>query len=180
MSDFNWNGFDAEKAVEENPPRNYEPVQTGWYPTIIIDGEWKPTNGKSGPGRMLVLQAEIVEGQHKGSHCWTNFNLVNNNPAAVKIAEGLIGQLAVSVGVLHPRDHSELCRRPVLAKWALSPEKKETEDSPGYPAKNEIKEFKRIGSVANTAAPSTPAARPEATAAATAPDQVSNKKPWEK
>ena len=158
MSDFNWNTFDSQTALDENPPLDYEVAPAGWYPTMVIEGEWKDTNGKSGPGRMLVLVAEIIDGPYKGKRCWNNFNLINSNPKAVAIAKGGIGSLGVACGVLRPRGFEEFFRKPVMAKWTVTPA------TDAYPAKNEVKEWKPMfAAPAQVAAPADP-----------------NRKPWEK
>jgi len=164
MSDFNWNNFDAQRSVEENPPISFEPVPAGWYPTIITSAEWKPTNGQSGPGEMLVLTASIIDGEYKGKRCWNNLNLKNNSDTAVKIAKANLGQLAIAIGTLHPKHESELLNKPTSAYWSVTPESK------GYPAKNEVKEWKPLNGEKSFAS------------ATTEPISgiVSNKKPWEK
>jgi len=158
MSDFSWNTYDADAALADNPPMDFEPIPAGWYPTVITSGEWKDVRNN---GRMLVLAAEVVDGQHKGRKCWNNFNLVNANPKAVSIAKGTLGALCVAAGITHPRSESELFGRPVLAHWTVVP-------AGDYPAKNEIKDYKPLNA--------RPAAAPAQTTAA--PD--SGKKPWEK
>jgi hypothetical protein len=158
MSDFNWNEFDAQKSLDENPPQSFEPIPAGWYPTVITGSEWKATKSS---GRMLVLVAECLDPKYKSKKCWINLNLINSSEKAVAIAKGQIGQLALSIGVNHPRAESELYNKPVSAHWVVIPEG-------DYPAKNEIKEWAPIGGApAATKAPDAPAATP------------TNKKPWE-
>lgn len=170
MSDFNWNTFDPNRATEESPAMSFEPVPVGWYPTIINSTEWKKTNGASGPGEMLVLACEIIDGQYKAKKCWENLNLKNSNQDTVRIARGSLGRLTLSIGLTHPKNESELCRKPVLAYWGLSKPSKD------FPPKNEIKDWKPIDE--QTPDMFEPPVSTPGGVGAPAPSP--NKKPWEK
>jgi len=104
----NLNGFDA-RTVE--PTTDFEPLPAGKYVAVITASEMKPT--KSGNGSFLELTFEIIEGEFKGRKLWSRMNLVNPSEMAVKIARGELSALCRAVGVLTPRDSTEMHNLPV-------------------------------------------------------------------
>lgn len=103
------NGFDAN-AVE--PAHGFDPIPAGTYPAVIIDSEMKPT--RSGNGQYLELTFQITEGEHQNRCLWSRLNLENPNPAAVEIAQGELSAVCRAVGVLQPKDSSDLHDLPLL------------------------------------------------------------------
>lgn len=140
----------------------YTPIPAGKYTAIITASEMKST--KAG-GQRLALTVEIVEGAAKGRKIFTGLNLVNSNPEAEKIAKTELANICRAVGIIHPRDSSELHGKPLLAKVSIKPETTE------YPAGNEIKGWEAISTMA---APESIPTESSGTAGST------GKKPWEK
>lgn len=103
------NGFNA---TEVDPTTSFEPVPAGKYLAAITDSEMKPT--KSGGGSYLHLTFTILDGEQKGRVLWARLNLVNPNATAVKIARGELSAICRAVGVLQPRDSTELHNLPLL------------------------------------------------------------------
>nr|DAG83136.1 MAG TPA: Protein of unknown function (DUF669) [Caudoviricetes sp.] len=68
---------------------------------------------RSGNGRYLRLEFEIVDGEYKGRKVWTRLNLENSNPEAVKYARADLAAICRAVGVLHPADSVELHNLPL-------------------------------------------------------------------
>lgn len=162
MSDFNWTGFNADdKAYDAD---NFAPLPAGWYTAMIGKSEMKDS---SKGGKFLKLEIDIVDGQFKGRKVFHNLNLVNANPQAVEIAKKDLASICRSVGILHPRDSSELHRKPLLIKLSIKPE------TDAFPAGNDVKGFEPLKK------DSAPTAKPaETETKSTAADDT--KKPWEK
>ena len=136
---------------------NYEPLPAGRYVAIIVKSENK--DSKSG-GTYLKLEVDIVEGQYKGRKLFANLNLVNANDMAVKIAKTELANICRAVGVMRPKDSSELHNKPISIRVAIQPERD------GFPASNVIKGWDAL------ATNPTPVNPPPAAAPAS--------KPWEK
>jgi hypothetical protein len=102
-------GFDAN-SVPPLPER--EPLPEGTYVVVIVESEMRPT--KSGSGSFLELKMSVLEGPCQGRPLWARFNLQNPNPTAVQIAQAELGSLCRAVGILQPRDSSELHNLPLV------------------------------------------------------------------
>jgi hypothetical protein len=148
-------GFDAE-VVE--PTSTFDIIPDGEYLAMMIDSEEKPT--KSGDGKYLQLTWEIVDGEHKGRRLWDRLNVDNKNDTAVKIAMGTLSAICRAVGVMKPKDSSELHEKPCLIKVITE----ERSDKPGV-KKNEIKGY---------------AAKNGKTETSTKTTTDTGKKPWQK
>ena len=144
------NGFNAEDHKDE-----FQPIPAGRYTAAIIKSETKST--KDGKGSYLKLEIDILDGQYKGRKIFENLNLENANETTVKIAQVTLANICRAVGVLHPKDSSELHHKPMSVRVVIEPEKD------GMPAQNRIKGWDAIG----------PAKAPESVAPA-------NAKPWER
>ena len=88
---------------------------------------------------MLVFKAEVIGGQHKGRLCWTNLNLVNANPETAGRSSKDLALITKAAGLFRPKSENELTMKPIMAYWAVSPEKN------GFPAHNEMKDWKPMG-----------------------------------
>ena len=117
----------------------YTPIPAGKYTAIITASEMKST--KAAGGQRLALTVEIVDGAAKGRKIFTGLNLVNANPEAEKIAKTELANICRAVGIIHPRDSSELHGKPLTIKVSIKPE------TPEFPAGNEIKGWEAVGTV---------------------------------
>jgi hypothetical protein len=142
----------------------FEPIPAGKYKAVITESESKPT--KAG-GEYLKLTVELIEGEYKGRKVFSNLNLRNAYPTAENIAKVALADICRAVGVMHPRDSSELHNKPMLVKLSLRPETAE------YPASNDVKGWEGIGG-APAVGRTTEPRRVEVEEVAPA-----NKKPWE-
>jgi hypothetical protein len=102
-------GFNAH---EIDPTSNLEPIPAGRYLAIITDSELKPT--KSGNGHYLQLTFQILEGPYKNRLVWSRLNLHNANETTVKIARAELSAICRAVGVMTPRDSTELHNIPLI------------------------------------------------------------------
>lgn len=93
-------------ASEVEPNIGFQPVPAGKYIAVITDSEMKDT--RSGTGRYLQLEFEIIEGEYRGRKLWSRLNLENPNPEAVRMARGDLSAICRAVNVLTPKDSIEL------------------------------------------------------------------------
>lgn len=110
MADISELGFDA-KQVE---PNQFDPIPAGEYDAVIVNSEVKTT--AKGDGRYIKLQLQILNGQFQNRVLFDNLNLWNPNQKAVEIARGTLSSICRAVGVLTPRDTSELHGKPLRIK----------------------------------------------------------------
>ncbi len=152
-------GFNAE-SVE--PQGDFEPIPAGWYIAMITQSEMKPT--KTGDGEYLQLRLDIIEGEYENRVLFDRLNLKNPNQTAVEIAQRELSAICRAVGVMQPKDSSDLHDKPLRVKVAIRPA------GNGYEASNEIKAY----DAADTGQ-SKPAQQPTSNSAKTS----SGKKPWQ-
>jgi len=105
MAQLDFNAHDVD------PSTPFDPVPAGKYVACITSSEMKTT--KSGGGRYLELEFEILEGDCKGRKVWARLNLENPSALAVKIARGQLSAICRAVGVMTPRDSVELHNLPM-------------------------------------------------------------------
>jgi len=123
-------GFDAN-TVEPNAP--LEPLPAGWYKCVFIASEEKPTKAQT--GSYLQMTAEVIEGEFQGRKLIERLNLNNPNQTAVEIAQRTLSGICRGVGVMTPRNSSDLHDKPVMIKVAVKP------GEGSYGPSNEIKEY---------------------------------------
>ena len=105
----NLQGFDATK-VEPGQPMSALPP--GDYLVVIQQSEYKDT--KDGTGKYLELVLQVVDGVHKGRKLWDRLNLRNRSQQAQEIAQATLSAICHAVGVLQPKDSSELHDKPMV------------------------------------------------------------------
>ena len=130
----NLNGFDARNV---EPAADFEPLPAGKYLAAIIESEMKPT--KNGGGQYLQLTFQILEGPYKGRLVWARLNLDNTNPTTVKIARGELSAVCRAVGVMAPKDSTELHNLPLVITVRLKKRQDTGElanEIKGYASKN--------------------------------------------
>jgi len=153
-------GFDAN-AVE--PAEAFEPIPAGWYKAIIAESEEKPTKAQT--GSYLQMKLQVIEGPMAGRVVFERLNLNNPNSIAVDIAQRALSAICRAVGVMTPRESSELHDKPLMIKLAVKPAEG------AYGASNEVKGYEAANAAkAPTAASPAPQ---QATAGASSP-------PWKR
>ena len=141
------NGFNAN---EVDPTTNFDPIPAGKYVAVITESEDK--DNKARTGRYLQFTFQIIEGEYKGRFLWARLNLNNPNETAVKIARGELSAICRAVGVLQPKDSSELHDLPLVisVKCRKRPETDElTNEIKGY-AEKETLQGKPVQAATNT------------------------------
>ena len=99
-------------AREVEPMLAFETVPSGKYVAVIIASEMKTT--KAGDGEYLQFTFKVVEGEHGGARLWARLNLDNPSPRAVELAKAELSAICRAVGVLEPKDSSDLHDLPLV------------------------------------------------------------------
>ena len=148
-------------------PSSFDVLPASEYEAIIVNSEKKTTS--KGDGNYLNLELQILNGPFQNRKIFDKLNLVNPNPQAVEIARGTLSAICRAVGVMTPRDSSELHDKPIRIKVAV---KKSDE----YGEQNVIKAYKPRAIVGTTVVPTTQA--PPVPPAPPAAGGAGNKAPW--
>ena len=144
-------GFDAN-TVE--PSQSMEPIPAAWYKAVFTESEEKPTKAQT--GSYLQLTVEVIEGEYQGRKVFERLNLNNPNQTAVDIAQRTLSSICRAVGIMTPRNSSDLHDKPFMVKVAVKPA------DGAYSASNEIKEYAAVekggasSAQASTSSASTP------------------------
>jgi hypothetical protein len=93
----------------------------------------------------------VIDGQHKGRLIWDRLNLDNPNPQAVEIARRDLSAICRAVGVITPRDSTDLHDKPCEVKLTVRPAKGE------YGPANEVKGYRASSGGATGSAATAPA-----------------------
>ena len=137
-------------AANHEPLDEFHPLPDGEYRAIATESEFKAT--KSGTGEYLQITWELLDDPYKKRKIWSRLNLMNPNATAVEIAQRELSSICRAVGILTPKDSSELHGRPIILKIGH-----ETRSDNGE-ISNRIKAYKPID--AGTTPPPTPAGAP--------------------
>ncbi len=120
-------------------------IPAGDYQVVIVESEEKET--AKGNGSYLQLTLEIIEGQHKGRKLFSRLNLNNPSDVAVGIARAELSAICRAVGVMKPKDSTDLHDLPFVAKVSV---KKRTDTQE---LTNEVKGYAAKGEATTKAAP---------------------------
>lgn len=142
---------------------NFEPLPAGEYIVEVVDSSVKQT--RAGDGEYIALQLRVVDGQYENRRVFTNINTISPKADTQAIGEKLLAQLCTAVGLSHAlEDTAELHSVPVRATLKIEPEKN------GYPARNNVRAFKPVGS----------APTPVAAVASIGAAKPTNAAPWKR
>ena len=130
-------------AAEVEPNAAFDPLPANWYKVVITESEEKPTKAQT--GSYLQLTLEVIDGPHAGRKVFDRLNLNNPNDTAVQIAQQTLSAICHAVGVMTPRQSSDLHDKPMMAKVAVKPA------ANGYDASNEVKGYEAASKKAATA-----------------------------
>ena len=147
---FGDSGFDAN--APENQRAN-SVVPAGEYRAIMIESEKKATNAND--GHYLNTKWQIVSGEFQNRLIFQKFNLwlSAEKQTAIEIARGQFSECCRAVGVLSPKDSSELHKKACLVKVKIG---KDT----GYGEQNEITSYKPISAASATGSKPVDGSRP--------------------
>lgn len=101
--------FDANQY---EPSTSFVPLPAGKYLAVITSTEMKPT--KNGAGQYLMVEYQVIDGEHKGRRVWSRHTIHHPNEEAEKIAREELSAICYAVGVILKQDTSELHNLPML------------------------------------------------------------------
>jgi hypothetical protein len=135
MTQFN---FDASQVTPDMG--RPEPIPAGTYRAQILKTELK--NTKSGSGIILYTEFSILGGEFDNRKVFANLNVINNNPIAQQIGQGLLSAICHAVGVMKVDDNTLplLCNRPLSISVVIE-EGSAKGDGTFYAARNGITGF---------------------------------------
>jgi hypothetical protein len=93
-------------------PQTFDVLPAGDYEVAIVDSIVQAN--KAGTGKYLNLELQVLSGKFKGRKLFDLLNLWNPNAQAVEIARGTLSAICRAVGVLTPRDSSDLHDKPLV------------------------------------------------------------------
>lgn len=151
-------------AADVPPSQALDPMPPAWYNAKITAMELKPTKDHAvSGGEYWKTEFTIIDGKYANRKVWTNFNVKNANPEAVRIAYEQISAVCHAVGRMQITQTEELMGLPLQIKVSLRAATAE------FDAQNEVKGYKACeGGAGATAAPGSPTAAPKAAPAAVA------------
>ena len=100
--------FDASQV---DPSIPLEAVPSDKYTAAITHSELKPI--KAGNGSYLEIEYTILEGEYKGRKVWDRLCLNHQTQKTVEIARANLSAVCHAVGIMKPRDSSELHNIPL-------------------------------------------------------------------
>lgn len=115
---------------------SYEPLPAGNYLVVGRAGELKTT--KSGTGKYVKVELEVIEGAFKGRKLWAQFNVANENQQAVNIGLAQMKQFFLAAGC-KPEHIKSLTEESFAGKVVTAIVTQETD---AYGTKNVIKGYK--------------------------------------
>jgi hypothetical protein len=92
-------------------PSSFGLIPNGKYVAMITSVEKRET--KAGTGHYLAMRFDIIDGKYKGRVVFNNLNLWNPNPQAVKMSQRDMAGICRAVGVMTPKDASELANKAI-------------------------------------------------------------------
>lgn len=123
--------FVPEEA-DEDP---FAPIPDDWYLAEITKSSLEST--KDNTGKYISLCFKILEGEYTNRFIYTNINIVNKSDIAVKIGRSDLKKICSACGIEGDlEDTDDLHNTPMYIKVKIKPE------TPQWPAKNEIKNYK--------------------------------------
>lgn len=102
-------GFNAE--TQERVATG--PLPDGWYFVEVEKADLKTTDQGAGQGINVKFNVlgEVETGEFQNRKAFEFYNIVHSNQMAVKIGRGKFADLCLAVGVVSPRDTSELLNK---------------------------------------------------------------------
>lgn len=124
--------FDLREDVVDS----FDTLPEGSYLVVGKAGELKTT--KSGDGKYIKVEFEVIDGQYKGRKLWMMFNVQNKNDVAVKIGRAQMKKFFLAAGA-KPEHLATLTPESFAGKVATAIV---TTEIDSYGEKNIIKDWK--------------------------------------
>jgi hypothetical protein len=164
-------GFDPHTTeASESFGARQEAIPNGQYKAAVTSA--KRTHTKSGKGWFWEMVFTVIEGQYEGHTVTHRFNMANPSEEAVAIGRSHMKRYLDCIGILDPKDESDLCDITVLITVAC---KKSTyTNRNGEPTEGINNEITKIDSLSNDPPPKQ---EPPKSAPGKEPSKVP---PWQK
>jgi len=125
----------AEVITQQEPEaRGFDLLPKGYYKAIALAEEEKQT--KDGEGTYIKMEFEITSPPEFAKRkIWNNFNIVNKNMDAARIAKEHLGHFAWAVGIEKLSDTKDLLFKELTIEIGVQPAKgdfKESNSIKGY------------------------------------------------
>ena len=130
MASLNFN------ASSVPPTQSFEALPAGWYNTMIIGSEMRPT--KDGQNQYLRLTLQVIDGQYANRQVFDNLNLQHSNPVASEIAYRKLSAYCHATGVMQVQDSQQLHGIPFKSRITVRPADGQ------YEASNDVKDVKHM------------------------------------
>lgn len=128
-------GFNANDHNEPSDMDFSVPMPAADYLVELVNTEVMESKSNA-QNKYIAAEFSVIDGEFKGRRIWENFNMINTNHKAVKIAEELMGSLCRSVGIPTPRNGTkDLYNIPTIASVKIEKQKGD------FPEKNKITKF---------------------------------------
>lgn len=135
-------GGDFDTSSVE-PAAGFYALPAGWYPVQVSNAEIQDT--KSGTGKYLKLELEVIGDIHSGRKVFARMNIVNPNPQAVQIAMRELAAVGQALNLAAITDTAELIGGQLQVKLVVKAEA-------GQEPQNEVKGYKALGEMGTQAA----------------------------
>jgi len=178
--------FNAEN-VEPAEERTIYPADK--YIAEIVDADLVDTNDSE--GQYVNVEYEFTEceqnGAYAGRHYWDTFNLVNNNPTAVEIAQRQFSSLCRAIGKMIVDDTDELVDTPALGLKIGVKKANKKQIAAGYPddynvtlAWEKLQDPGAVEPTTSTPAKKAPAKTAKSATTSKSTNATRSKPPWQK
>ncbi len=103
-------------AADVDPSSPREILPKGEYRVHIVKSDLAQTQKG---GTMLVLEFDVLDGEHQGRKVWDRINLVNANETAQRIGQQTLSAICRATGVMNLTDSEHLHFKPLVALVAV-------------------------------------------------------------
>ena len=125
--------FEGGFNPNEHESKSFDILPAGDYEVVATSSSLEHT--KDGSGTYFKFEFQVLNGPCQNRKVWHNFTWKNSNEKAVAIGKGQLADLCKAVGVLSPKDTSELHNKPLRIKVAVRKDEV-------YGDSNDVKGFK--------------------------------------
>jgi len=170
--------FHPEDAPE--PDGEFAPLPAGDYMAQIVESDVKDT--KTGDGKRLNLQLEIMSGPYANRKVFDGLNISNPSAQAQGIALRQLAAITTALGLPSIDDSEELHFKPLMIRLKVK-------NDPAYGPKNEVSRYMPVGG-GRASAPPADKATPRGDARSTGnggsaassppPTQGGSNRPWKR
>jgi Protein of unknown function (DUF669) len=144
---------DCDQQVAPDESASYDLMPRGKY--VCHFTAQAVVELKSGNGQCLKLDAQVLEGPHKGRKLWVRLNVSHTSETAQRISQQQLSKIKGCFGLVGKlSDASLLLFKPITLSVDVAPARG------GYAESNEVKDFSPVGKIVPMAHAPAPAQAP--------------------